>query len=236
MINDSDGSETNQGQIQGRSMDATEDPFQQLDTIRRYLPAGTAKTWITIAPVIPASAYLMGGTALAVHLQHRMSLDLDFFTEEPFDVDSLSERLSELGPFVETQVATGTLNGLFEGTKVQFLEATSQTQLEDPINFAGIRVASLTDIFASKLKVLGDRGTIRDYYDLMVIERETGLRVEEGLGLFVSRYNPRVPEAAVAHIVRALGYLDDVEPDPQLPLSLSEVKQYWEARVRTLGL
>lgn len=67
-------------------------------------------------------------------------------------------------------------------------------------------------------------------------ERETDLRVEDGLGFFVSRYNPRVPEAAVAHILRGLGYLDDVEPDPQLPLDLFEVKQYWEARVQALRL
>lgn len=217
----------------GKSMD---DASHQLDSIRDYLPPGTAKTWATIAPVVPKSAYLMGGTALAVHLRHRMSLDLDFFTEDSFDIDSLSRSLSELGPFVETQLAAGTLNGLFGSTKIQFLEATNQTQLEDPIIFAGIRVASLTDIFASKLKVIADRGAIRDYYDLMVIERETDLRVEDGLGFFVSRYNPRVPDSAVAHIVRGLGYLDDVEPDPQLPLSLSEVKQYWEARVRTLRL
>lgn len=233
-MNDEAEGRSQRTRMHSHANQAANDPAKQLDEIRPYLPAGTANAWAKISPVIPKSAYLMGGTALTVHLHHRMSLDLDFFTEDAFDIDGLSQQLSSIGSFVETQVASGTLNGIFRDTKVQFLEASSQTNLEAPKDFAGIRVASLPDIFASKLKVIGDRGAIRDYFDLMVIERDTDLRVEEGLELFVRRYHPRVPDMALAHIVRGLGYLDDVELDPQLPIDLSEVRQYWTRRVRKL--
>jgi Nucleotidyl transferase AbiEii toxin, Type IV TA system len=47
--------------------------------LRDILPEGTATAWLAIRDVLPASAYLGGGTAIAVHLRHRMSRDLDFF-------------------------------------------------------------------------------------------------------------------------------------------------------------
>lgn len=43
------------------------------ERIRRILPPDTAKTWSTLAPLVPAAAYLGGGTAIAVHLGHRVS-------------------------------------------------------------------------------------------------------------------------------------------------------------------
>jgi hypothetical protein len=49
------------------------------DRIRKILPPDTAATWDAIAPLVPPGAYLGGGTAIAVHLGHRVSRDLDFF-------------------------------------------------------------------------------------------------------------------------------------------------------------
>jgi hypothetical protein len=52
------------------------------DPLRAFLPPDTAETWQTIAPLVPPVAYLGGGTAIAVHLEHRTSRDLDFFFHE----------------------------------------------------------------------------------------------------------------------------------------------------------
>ncbi len=60
-------------------------------------------------------------------------------------------------------------------------------------------------------------GELRDYYDVLVIERDTGHRVEEGLAVIVECYRPATPDAAILHIVRALGHLDDVADDPACP-------------------
>jgi hypothetical protein len=49
------------------------------ERVRSILPPDTALTWETIAPTVPSTAYLGGGTAIAVHLAHRVSRDLDFF-------------------------------------------------------------------------------------------------------------------------------------------------------------
>lgn len=208
---------------------------EDLDALRGVLPPGTARSWQTIAPAVPGNAYLAGGTALAVHLRHRVSRDLDFFVESSFDVEALAEKLASLGPFAPTLATEGTLNGVFEATKVQFLEASSQHNLMEPERFAGVRVASIPDLLATKLKVIADRAELRDYFDIMTIEQKAGLSVEEGLRLFVDRYRPIAPAAAVGSIVRGLGYLDDVADDPGLPVDGAVVRAFWRGRVARLA-
>lgn len=203
--------------------------------LRELLPASTIATWTAVAPLVPAGGYLAGGTALTVHLLHRVSRDLDFFLPSAFDPEALAGILERAGTFEATQLEEGTLNGIFEGTKVQFLEATTQHQLDPTIPTAGVEVAGLRDLFAMKLKVIADRGELRDYFDLLTLERRTDLRAETILPLFVERYRPRIPRQAVATIVLGLGYLGDVGDDPTLPLSRSDIEAYWQHRQPQIG-
>lgn len=204
------------------------------EQVRRVLPTDAARTWETVAALVPAAAYLGGGTAVAIHFGHRVSRDLDFFYHhDSIDLDELARELARRGRFAVTQRAPGTLNGLFSGTRLQFLHADEgrpQRLLEPPQMVAGVSVAGVSDLMAMKLKVIGDRGELRDYYDLMIIERETGRTAEEGLSLFLARYSPQSPDAAVAHIVRGLGYFGDVDEDKALPLPREEIMAYWVAR------
>jgi hypothetical protein len=57
------------------------------------LPGETSTFWEQVAPLLPADAYLGGGTAIAVHLRHRQSRDLGFFFHEPVDIDELVKQL-----------------------------------------------------------------------------------------------------------------------------------------------
>ena len=199
------------------------------------LPKGTARTWESIRDVVPAGAYLGGGTAIAVHLRHRVSWDLDFFLREPIDLAALSEVLEAKGRVVIQQLdpepGRQTLNVLFDTTRLQFLEASSVRVLEPLLPVAGVRVAGLGDLLAMKLKVICDRGELRDYFDLLAIERQGHRRVEEGIALALEKYRPRAGQAFVQAIVRGLGYLDDVQEDPGVPATKAEVAGYWERRV-----
>ena len=198
------------------------------------LPPDTALTWETIAPIVPPIAYLAGGTAIAVHLAHRVSRDLDFFFHHNgVDLDELASRLSAAGPFAITERAPGTLNGVFSATRVQFLHADEgrrQRLLESPTQVDGLHVAQISDLMAMKLKVVGDRGELRDYFDLMAIEQQAGRTVDEGLALFVERFQPEYPDQAINHILLALGYFDDVDPDETLPIPRQQIVDYWTRR------
>lgn len=199
-----------------------------LEALTNVLPASTLRAWRTIAPSVPPQAYLSGGTALTAHVQHRVSRDLDFFTETSFDVGTLATVLDGIGTFAPTMVDEGTLNGVFEETKVQFLDASKQRLLEPTTPFGGVRLASMADIVATKLKVIQDRGALRDYFDLMVIDEH--IPMEEGLTLLIEKYQPLAPAGLVANIVRGLGYMGDVEDDPSLPVPRIEIEAFWAAR------
>jgi hypothetical protein len=201
----------------------------------------TSAAWERLAPLVPEWMYLSGGTALAMHLHHRVSRDLDLFTERPFDAESQADLLTTtFDDFAPTLVTTGTVNGVLGATKVQFLDASSQHRIVEPKVIAGIRVAGIEDILATKLKVVMDRGALRDYFDLMSIEQRTDLDVIKGLALYVERCQPKTPDQHIGQIIRALGFFEDVDDDPSLPVGRGEIERYWKKRqpevVRGLGL
>ncbi|HEY7934322.1 MAG TPA: nucleotidyl transferase AbiEii/AbiGii toxin family protein, partial [Solirubrobacteraceae bacterium] len=118
--------------------------------LRAALAPATAEAWEALAPHLSAALYLGGGTAVAVHLRHRESADLDFFYHDSsVELEELAEQLSRVGPFAITRRAPGTLRGLFDGTKVEFLHADEvrpQLLLREPTEVAGLRVAALEDL------------------------------------------------------------------------------------------
>jgi hypothetical protein len=193
------------------------------------LPDDTLDAWRKVAPLVPASMYLAGGTGLAVHLHHRVSRDLDFMFDGDEDLAELEARLGSVGQFVMTRRDEGTLNGMLDTTKVQFLSANGQRQLAPTVDVAGIRVASVDDIAAMKLKVVLDRGELRDYFDLMVIDQRA-VPIAEALGLFRARFGIGRDDQRIVMLVRALGYFGDVADDPALPLQRSTIESYWAAR------
>lgn len=195
------------------------------------LPPATAEAWKKLAPLLPSSAYLAGGTALAVHFLHRLSRDLDIFLEQPEDLAALWSNMNEVGKAFATWRDGQTINCTFDGTKVQVLEASTQTMLRPTTVVGGIRVASVEDILAMKLATIVDRGMLRDYFDLMVIEQQTSLRVEAGIPLSVRRYAVEFPDSYAESVVRSLGYFGDVVDDGELPSTRSEIERYWTSRL-----
>ena len=198
--------------------------------LKAVLPLATREVWQALVGNLPSGSYLVGGTGMAAHLGHRVSRDLDFFVADPFEPEELARSLDEIGQFASTQIAAGTLNGYLGETRIQFLDAHDQHPVDPITEIAGVPVAGLRDLLATKLKVIGDRGELRDYFDLLVLERDAGQRVEAGLALVIERYRPATPEAVVLHIVRALGYLQDVADDPALPVNRAEIETYWAER------
>lgn len=210
-----------------------------LSSLAHVLPPATIEAWVPVAAAAPHDGILMGGTALAVHLRHRTSRDLDVFTTAPFDAGELANKLSEYGAFAVTSVGDGTLNGVFEKAKVQFLRTRGQRVLVPPTQVDGMNVGSIDDILATKVKVVGDRAELRDLFDLRAIEMQAHRTVEEGLQLYMARFGVGPTHTSVAHIIKGLGYFDDLGDDPYLEDEFgSELKDelisYWTTRQRQI--
>lgn len=203
--------------------------------LRKALPVDTARTWVLLRDHLPEPLVLYGGTALAAHLHHRVSRDLDFFYPDDVDLTTWRETLDSLGRFAVTTAEPDTLNGVFNSTKVQFLQARGQTPLEPPTIIAGIKVASLRDIAATKLKTIADRGALRDYFDLMTIEQRSAITMETALLDYQERYQTHDMNT-ITHIIRALGTFSDVGDDHGLPVRRTTIEDYWARRTPNLGL
>lgn len=198
--------------------------------LRRLVPPETAAAWPKVVDVLPDGAYLAGGTAIAVHLRHRVSRDLDVFVDRPFDPAAVRRALEGRGNLTVTTETHDTLSGVLDGARIQFLEAATRRGLDQRDVVAGMPVAGVRDLMADKLKVVGDRGELRDYFDLMSIEQAGVHRVEQGLAYYRDRYQVGADHSSIAHIVQALGYLDDVIDDPGLPLGRDDIETHWRRR------
>ena len=122
--------------------------------------------------------YLAGGTALALRLGHRVSVDLDFFsqTDELLD-DSRAEIVAALRTRRTVHVLEDVVGNLLlevEGYRVGFF-GYGYVLLEPPDEIAGVPVGSLTDVGLMKLDAIADRGARRDFYDAYFISRHTPL-------------------------------------------------------------
>lgn len=194
------------------------------------------KVWDAVGSAAPPSSVLLGRTALAIYLEHRQSEDLDLFIHSPFDPPGLLQKLRGMGEVEDEFVEEGTLNCVFEDVKLQFLHAIGQSRIALGRKVGEMPVGSFPDIAATKLKVVGDRGELRDYYDLMCIEEQGEADVCQMLEWYCRRYQLQRTDQSVYHIIRALGSLHDVADDPWLtdslgdPELLKKVSDYWRAR------
>lgn len=180
------------------------------------------------AKKITRAFYLAGGSALALHLGHRLSVDLDFFTPRPFDAPELARRLTEAGKFVQEQRKKDTLLGTLDQVKVSFFRYSYSmiAKSEKTLNTA---IASVPDIGAMKLEAIGTRGKKRDFIDLYFICRAQHT-LEDVLDWYREKY--RGVQVNLVHYVKALTYFEEAEADPMPQMlkrvSWGEVKRFFE--------
>ena len=173
---------------------------------------------------------LVGGTALALQLGHRKSIDLDFFTSMDIDTIILENQLEQI--YKISDVASNK-NGL--SLFIEYPEKSNNMVKVDFVKYQygllrklividGIRLLSIEDIIPMKLSAAANRGTKKDFFDLYFLLQVYSLK--EMMKLFeqkFSNYNN-------FYIVKSLTYFDDAENDidPVLmtPCSWSEVKDY----------
>lgn len=172
---------------------------------------------------------------MAVHLHHRESRDLDFFTTEPLDTDELIETLERSGlPFLlERSSRNRNVEITLSSTKVEFSAAPSNPLIEPTGETVGIAVAGLGDLLAMKLAAITKRRQLRDYQDIKDIEEKGGRRIEEGLALAVRRYNLRSEDSLVP-IVAALGASGECPEDPVVTTPREEIASYFDRRLPEL--
>lgn len=138
-----------------------------------------------VAAGIQKIFYLAGGTALAIHLGHRMSVDLDFFSREDFSIEKLKKELSALGEFVVSGQEEGTLNASLDDVKVSFIRY-DYDQLYPFLSFENVNLADERDIIAMKIDAASSRGSKKDFIDLYFLLEKYSL--DELVGFFEKKF------------------------------------------------
>ena len=163
------------------------------------LPAAQRALWRQLSPLVGLGMVLHGGTAIALRLGHRVSVDFDFFSRQPLDRRLLARALPLLGSATALQDEPNTWTVLVpvsgSEVKVSFFGEIALGPLAEPMmTDDGVAlVASLRDLLAQKLKVVMQRVEAKDYRDIAAMLR-AGLRLRDGLSgamtLFGVQFSP----------------------------------------------
>ena len=163
-------------------------------------------------------SYLAGGSALALHLGHRISVDLDFYTRKNVSVEDIPFQINRFGKFsVTTLEPPHTVAGEFESIKLSLFRYDYPMIGKFSI-FKNVKIASIEDIAAMKLSAISGRATKRDYVDLYFISRI--YEVDKIIDFYIKKFGDTGNNIYV--IMKALGFFEDAEGD-EMPKMIKKV-------------
>lgn len=171
--------------------------------------------------------YLAGGTALALHLGHRRSIDFDFFARRIFDESGLIDELGTSARFRLEKKSPQSAIGMLNDTKISFL-GYPYPLLSPPRKIKNIRVAGVMDIACMKIDAIASRGTKRDFIDLYCVAKNI-----MPLTIILKNYKAKYAALNInmLHIKKSLVYFADAERDPMphmiTPIIWSDVKTFF---------
>jgi hypothetical protein len=181
---------------------------------KETLPQPQQDLWPELSKTPKLGFVLYGGTAIALQLGHRISVDFDFFSSEPLDIRALYQELHFLKDSRVIQEESNALSLLVPGpqtddqkVKVSFFGNLKMGRVDTPLitDDGVMQVASLNDLMATKLKVILQRAEYKDYFDIAAMIK-AGVSLENGLGAARSMFgNAMQPSESL----KALTYFND---------------------------
>lgn len=169
---------------------------------------------------------LVGGTALALMIGHRISVDIDLFTNESFDANRLADILSSTYRISNLEVNKNTITCFIEDIKVDCMSHRYPWIKPDVIT-NGIRMTSLEDIAAMKINAIVQNGSrLKDFIDIYA------LLEHRNLNQLLLCYEQKYPNINVLTAANALLYHNDIKS--KLKLDLINPNISWSSIVKRL--
>ncbi|MEO8572036.1 MAG: nucleotidyl transferase AbiEii/AbiGii toxin family protein [Chloroflexota bacterium] len=195
-------------------MDRSYPSLTSFDPRLDILPAAQRAVWPRLVH-LPIDAVLYRGTAIALRLGHRASVDFDLFLPRSFEPGEMRREVAGLGPFEVVRTAVDTLSVIVDDVWVSLfgvkLASVASPEVAADI---GLPVASLLDVGATKMQTIVDRAESRDYLDIAEI-LAAGLPLADLLGaaqvVFGPSFSPMLALKALTSYTD--GSLDEVPID-----------------------
>lgn len=154
--------------------------------------------------------YLAGGTALALELGHRISVDLDFFSINNFSTQKIADKLKTIGHLEISSQDEDTLNSSLNGVKISFFKYPYKL-LFPTKKYNDVALADERDIAGMKILAISDRGSKKDFVDLFVLLKIYSL--DDVLKFFNEKYKDY--NYNMLHILKSMVYFFDADLDPE---------------------
>jgi hypothetical protein len=214
---------------------------------KSVLSAEQQALWPQLAPIKDLGFTLYGGTAVALRLGHRQSVDFDFFTERRLDKNAIHAAVPLLEKGVVLQESPDTLvvsvipDRAKDPVKVSFFAGMSFGRFGEPelTDDRVLRIASLDDLMGTKIKVLFDRTELKDYDDLAAmiasgtdpargisIARQMFPNLNPSIALKALTYHkdlPNLSRKARKTLIKAAASIEDLPEVRKLSRSVTEV-------------
>lgn len=158
-----------------------------------------------------AGLSLVGGTALALHIGHRKSIDLDLFGDIDFAGINTAEIFANFDNVITLKKSKNINIFSINDVKVDFVNY-SYPWLQQYMLIDGIRLAQTEDIAAMKLAAITGRGSKKDFIDIFFLLQKYSLR--EMLNL----YNKKYFDGSEYLVIKSLTYFDDADKDNGLEM------------------
>ncbi len=157
---------------------------------------------------LDSSFYLAGGTAIALRLGHRESVDLDYFTQKNIDTIQLKNIILTIYPTaIFTYEEVNTLWCSIDGVKCSFISRATPL-LEEASNEEHFRLAGISDLTVMKLQAISGRDEYKDYFDLACLTEAGDVRN------WVSWWTNVAPQSDPISWISALSYVEKIEEVP----------------------
>lgn len=187
------------------------------------LPAAQRRFWEQDAPRLPTHWVLYGGTAIALQLGHRSSVDFDFFSSDRLDRAALRRSCAAVREAKTIQDEPDTLSViadvLGDPVKLSFFGGIDFGRVGEPVAAGGRLVASLVDLFGTKLATITQRIESRDYVDIAALLR-AGLDINQGVGALLALYGN---QASGLQSVKTMVWFGDGGLEDALPADVKDV-------------
>jgi hypothetical protein len=174
---------------------------------------------------VPEFAYLrlVGGTALALQIGHRTSVDIDLFGKMPTDSIDLAYALNKIGEISAIKKSPNIFIQLINGIKVDLVNYP-YPWVDDEVREGVLRLACKKDIAAMKLSAITGRGSKKDFIDLYFLLKEFSLKE------MIQFYNQKYHDGSEFLVLKSVTYFGDAEKD-EMPKMFekvfwSEIKKY----------
>jgi predicted nucleotidyltransferase component of viral defense system len=173
---------------------------------------------IVESQVLPDDCYLAGGTTAYIYFHHRLSIDLDFFSPQPFNSNSIIVKFRENFEQVDIElIEKDTVTIFFSSEKLKFSLFYFPYKLLLPVttfNLEGglsVNLASLDDLEAMKGLALAQRGSAKDFIDLFYLLKESSHSFSDLSRLVRLKFG--VDEKYDYNLKTAMVYFDDAEAE-----------------------